>query len=61
MVEALAIGRVGGPAEGEVPLEEVGLEGLSRVVGRRRVGYLGRLSDLGTSQLTASAGDGWQR
>lgn len=45
MVEALAVDGVGGAAKGEVPLEEIGFERLSRVVWGGRVGYLGGFSN----------------
>lgn len=35
MVDAVAVGGVGGAAESEVPFEEVGFEGCSVVIGGR--------------------------
>lgn len=45
VVEALAIDGVGRAAQSKVPFEEIGLEGLGRIVSRGRAGYLSSFSD----------------
>lgn len=50
VVEAGAVDRVGGPAQGEVPLEEVRLERLGGVVGGRAAGELGSFTDCGRGE-----------
>lgn len=54
MVQAVAVDRVGRAAEGEVPFEEVGVEGFGGVIGRGRAGEFCCFPDCGGESVIES-------